>query len=46
MVFAEKQREDLIREVTDCRMIRIIWSDYDRPRLTARRVHEKLRRVG
>lgn len=46
VVFAEKQREDLIREVTDCRMIRIIWSDYDRPRLTARRVHEKLRRVG
>lgn len=46
VVFAEKQREDLIREVTDCRMVRIIWSDYDRPQLTARRVREKLRRIG
>jgi hypothetical protein len=46
VVFAEKQREDLIREATDYRMVRIIWSDYDRPRLTARRVREKLRRIG
>ena len=32
VVFAEKQREDLIRAVTDFRMVRIIWSDYERPR--------------
>ncbi len=46
VVFAEKQREDLIRAVTDCRMVRIIWSDFDRPRVTARRVQDKLRRLG
>ena len=46
VVFAEKQREDLIREATDCRMIRIIWRDYDRPQLTARRVRAKLRRIS
>lgn len=46
VVFAEKQREDLLRDLTDFRMIRIIWSDYDRPQLTARRVREKLRRIS
>jgi hypothetical protein len=46
VVFAEKQREDLIRGVTDFRMVRIIWSDYDRPRVTAQRVRDKLRRIS
>lgn len=46
VVFAEKQREDLIRAATDCRMVRIIWSDYDRPRVTAQRVIDKLHKVG
>lgn len=46
VVFAEKQREDLLRAVTDFRMVRIIWSDYDRPRVTAQRVRDKLRRIG
>jgi hypothetical protein len=46
VVFAEKQREDLIRGATDCRMVRIVWSDYDRPQLTARRVREKFRKTG
>ncbi len=46
VVFAEKQREDLIRAVTDCRLVRITWSDFERPRITARRVQDKLRRLG
>jgi hypothetical protein len=31
-VFDEKKREDLIREVTNSKMFRLIWSDYDDPR--------------
>lgn len=46
VVFAEKQREDLLREITDFRMVRITWSDYDRPKLTARRIERLLRRAG
>lgn len=46
VVFAEKQREDQLREVTDFRMIRLIWSDYDRPLITVRRVEAKLRRAS
>lgn len=46
VVFAEKQREDLVRETTGARMIRIIWSDYDRPRLLGRRVLRALRRAN
>ncbi len=46
VVFAEKQREDLIREVTDMRMVRIIWTDYDRPRLTAGRIERMLARAS
>lgn len=42
VVFAEKQREDLIRDVTGMRMVRIIWTDYDRPRLTAARIRRRL----
>lgn len=43
VVFAEKQREDLLREVTGFRMVRIIWDDYQRPRLTIGRVRKMLR---
>lgn len=43
VVFSEKQREDLVRDVTDYRMVRLVWSDYDHPRLTAERVLRKLR---
>ena len=46
VVFAEKQREDLIREITGCRMVRVIWSDYDRPRVTAARIERQLKLVG
>lgn len=39
VVFAEKQREELLCRLSGLpRMVRIIWSDYDRPRVTARRV--------
>ena len=46
VVFAEKQREDLLREITGYRMIRLIWTDYDRPSLTARRLQRVLRIAG
>ena len=46
VVFAEKQREDLLREVTGFRMVRIVWHDYQRPRLTTQRVRRMLRLAG
>lgn len=42
-VFAEKLREDELREITDYRMIRFVWSDYDRPEATAQRLRRQLR---
>lgn len=42
VVFEEKQREDKLREATDSRMIRLIWTDYDIPRVTAARVRHFL----
>lgn len=44
VVFAEKQREDLLRELTGFSMVRVIWTDYDRPKLTAQRIERALRR--
>ena len=44
VVFAEKRREDLLREASGHRMVRLIWSDLGRPRLTAHRVGSLLRR--
>lgn len=50
VVFAEKQREDLIRELTGFIVIRVVWSDLDRPRLLVQRVAEafdrQARRAG
>lgn len=46
VVFAEKQREDELRELTGYSMIRLTWDDYERPRLTAQRLERKLRRAG
>jgi len=46
VVFAEKQREDLIREATGLRMIRVIWHDYERPRLLVARMERMLRPAG
>jgi hypothetical protein len=43
VVFAEKQREDEIREITGCTMIRLIWTDYDRPRVVRARFDRLLR---
>ena len=31
VVFEEKKREDLMRELTSAKMFRLIWSDYDDP---------------
>lgn len=46
VVFAEKRREDLIREASSCAMVRLIWSDYDRPAQTAARIERLLRRAS
>ena len=46
VVFAEKQREDLLREVTGFGMVRLTWSDYDVPTVTARRIERLLRRAS
>lgn len=41
VVFKEKQREDRLREVTQAWMIRLIWSDFDTPSLTAQRFRRR-----
>ena len=46
VVFAEKQREDELREITGCAMVRLIWSDYDRPRVVRARFDRLLRLAG
>ncbi len=42
VVFAEKRREDEMREVTSFGMVRLVWQDYLRPRLTLQRVARQL----
>jgi hypothetical protein len=43
VVFAEKQREELLCRLSGLpRMVRIVWADYDRPRVTAGRVTSAL----
>jgi len=42
VVFAEKSREDELREITGYGMVRLIWDDYSRPRLTRGRVLRSL----
>lgn len=44
VVFREKQREDLLREVTGCFMVRFIWKDLALPVSTCRRVRTQMRR--
>jgi hypothetical protein len=46
VVFAEKQREDRLREVTGFGMVRLTWADYDVPTLTAGRIRRQLSRVS
>ena len=41
-VMREKRREDLLRELTDCRMIRFVWSDWFETERTAARVRSIL----
>jgi hypothetical protein len=43
-VFAEKLREDRLRELTGFSVVRLVWSDLDRPLLTARRIRQMLDR--
>jgi hypothetical protein len=43
VIFAEKRREDLLRELTGFPMIRLTWDDYDRPRVTRQRLERHLR---
>lgn len=42
VVFEEKRREDRLREVSGSRMIRLIWSDYATPQVTAARLRHFL----
>ena len=44
VVFAEKQREDRLREVTDMRMFRMTWSDLYRGAETTARLRRALQR--
>ncbi|GAA4754375.1 type IV toxin-antitoxin system AbiEi family antitoxin domain-containing protein [Nocardioides endophyticus] len=46
VVFAEKIREDRLRERTGWGVIRLVWSDLDAPAATAERVRGQLRRAG
>ncbi|WP_295659726.1 type IV toxin-antitoxin system AbiEi family antitoxin domain-containing protein [uncultured Nocardioides sp.] len=46
VVFAEKRREDRLRELTGFAMVRLVWSDLDRPRLTGDRIRQAMRVVG
>ncbi|NYE37763.1 hypothetical protein F4692_002896 [Nocardioides cavernae] len=46
VVFQEKRREDQLREATDAWMVRLVWSDLDRPSQTAARIRAKLARAS
>jgi hypothetical protein len=45
-VMREKRREDLLRELTGWRCIRLVWADLFRPEVTAQRIREVLRRAA
>lgn len=46
VVFEEKRREDELRELTGFWMIRLIWSDFANPAVTAARMRRALRRAS
>ena len=46
VVFAEKVREDALRETSGYDMFRVIWDDYDHPARTIARFNRTLRRAG
>lgn len=43
MVLREKEREDLIREITGWTFVRLVWADLGQPVQTAARIRRKLR---
>lgn len=45
-VMREKRREDLLRELTGWKFVRLVWADLFRPEHTARRVHVVLDRAA
>ena len=45
VVFAEKVREDKLREATGFGMVRLVWADYERPQGTAARIARLMRRT-
>ena len=45
VVVREKRREDLVRELTGWRCLRLVWADLERPEHTANRIRAKLFRA-
>lgn len=46
VVFAEKRREDELREITGYGMLRLVWDDFQRPRLIRARFDRLRRRTA
>lgn len=46
VLWREKQREDLVRELTGFVFLRLIWADLEREEQTARRVRSVLLRAA
>lgn len=46
VVFAEKRREDRIRELTSMTVVRLTWDDFNSPRTTAQRIARQLQVAG
>jgi len=46
VVLREKAREDRLRELTGWAMIRIVWADLDRPRVTADRIRRAMHGIA
>ena len=46
VVFDEKRREDLLREITRWGLVRFVWTDHDRPAQTAHRVRRLMRQAA
>lgn len=46
VIFAEKFREDELREITSFAMVRLTWSDLARPKTTAQRIQALMRRTA
>ncbi len=43
VVFSEKQREDMLRDLTGCRMVRWVWHELAVPRVTCARIQRSMR---